>query len=175
MSEIPLDGEHIRTYLGEVADELSSTGPQHTLIIVGGALLAWHGLRDATLDVDTIRAIDAEVIEAVHRVADRHGLAPRWVNAAAASFRPVTFDVERCEVLVDDRRLRVLGAPFDQVFVMKLYAGRAQDDADMVRMWPLTGFQSPGEAEALYWEAYPHAPEDEYLGDYIAQIALRAR
>lgn len=173
MPETTLDGEHIRNYLDEVAEELGPNG-QHTLVIVGGALLAWHGLRDATVDVDTVRNVDPELAEAVKQVASRHDLAPKWVNASAAKFIPATFDEAACPILMDHPRLRVLGAPFDQVFVMKLYAARAQDDADMVALWPLTGFSSAEQAEALYRQAYPHAPADEHLADYIAAIADRA-
>ena len=45
----PLTGHHIRLYLSEVADAMEPIGPQHTLILVGGSLLAWHGLREGNL------------------------------------------------------------------------------------------------------------------------------
>ena len=53
MFDRPLDAAHIKQYLTEVAETLDDD-QQHTLIIVGGALLAWHGLRDATHDVDSV-------------------------------------------------------------------------------------------------------------------------
>jgi hypothetical protein len=49
-----LEAARIRAYLEEVADELGSEGPDHEIVIVGGSLLAWHGIRSATFDVDTI-------------------------------------------------------------------------------------------------------------------------
>ena len=57
----PLTGLDIRIYLGEVADAMEPIGPRHTLILVGGSLLAWHGLREATFDVDSVRRLDAEL------------------------------------------------------------------------------------------------------------------
>lgn len=53
MPERLLDAGAIERYLGEVADELPHSGSQRTVIVVGGALLAWHGLREATRDVDS--------------------------------------------------------------------------------------------------------------------------
>lgn len=69
-----LTGDDIRRLLTEVAEELAP--PQRTLVIVGGSLLAWHGLRDATEDVDTIRQLDGGLKAAVAVVATRHDLAP---------------------------------------------------------------------------------------------------
>ncbi|HEY9378579.1 MAG TPA: hypothetical protein VIQ02_15995 [Jiangellaceae bacterium] len=42
------------------------------------------------------------------------------MNDSAAAFLPATFEPDECEALLDRRTLRVLGAPFDQVFLMKL-------------------------------------------------------
>ncbi len=52
-SGVPLGGEEIRSHLQEVAAQLGGKGPKHTLVLVGGALLAWHGLRDTTRDGET--------------------------------------------------------------------------------------------------------------------------
>ena len=61
--------------VGEVAEVLPPTGPRQTIVVVGGSL--WPctaGVR--TLDVDTVRAINQQLREAVARVARRHDLAP---------------------------------------------------------------------------------------------------
>ena len=71
--------------------------------MVGGSLLAWHGLRDATRDIDSIRRLDVELREAVRRVAARHDLAYDWLNDHSEAFAPFGFDVEACEVLLDTR------------------------------------------------------------------------
>jgi hypothetical protein len=173
--EVPLASADIRRYLDEVAAALEPAGRQHTLVLVGGSLLALHGLRDTTADVDTIGTLDDELHAAVAVVAVRHGLAPKWLNASAAAFTPATFSVADCDLLLEHPRLRVLGAPWPQVFVMKLFAGRAQDRDDLVAIWPRAGFTSPTAAAALYREAYPHEREDEYLVDYIRAIADEAQ
>jgi hypothetical protein len=75
----PLDSVAIGRYLHEVADELPADA-QHTVIVVGGALLALHGLRDSTRDVDSVQRLDEQLAAAVARVAGRHDLAPKWLN-----------------------------------------------------------------------------------------------
>ena len=174
MPDVPLSGADIHRYLAEVAAALEPAGPAYTLVLVGGALMALHGLRETTADVDTIGRLDDELGAAVAVVADRHGLARRWLNASAAAFTPATFSEAGCELLLEHPRLRVLGAPWHQVFVMKLFAGRAQDRDDLVTIWPHARFASPPEAAAMYHEAYPHLEHDPYLVDFIQAIADEA-
>lgn len=167
MSEVPLDFGQIDRYVVEVAAELPPGGPQHVLIVVGGALMAWHGLRDTTTDVDSVRRIDDELREAVERVAERRGLAPRWVNDSAAGYLPATLREDECERILDEPQLLVLGAPLEQVFLMKLYSTRATDSDDLGTLWPACGFESPEHAVERFYEAYPHAPVDEFLADWV--------
>lgn len=68
-------GERIRGLLIEVADLLPTGRPQENVLIVGGSLLAWHGLRLGTQDVDSSIRIDDPLRESVRVVAERHGLA----------------------------------------------------------------------------------------------------
>ncbi len=98
MTDRPLDAGDITALLAEVADELADE-PRRRIVVVGGALLALHGLREATRDVDSTTAVDDDLRAAVARVAARHGLAPAWLNDRARPFRPVTFDEAECEVL----------------------------------------------------------------------------
>jgi hypothetical protein len=56
---------------------------------------------------------------------------------------------------------------------MKLYAARAVDYDDMVALWPLSGFKSAVDAVQRYWDAYPNAPEDEFLIAYVTEISER--
>jgi hypothetical protein len=74
--DIPLNASQIHAYLSEVADALPPTGPRHTIVVVGGSLLALRGLRQSTLDVDTVARIEAELADAVAAVARVHDLAP---------------------------------------------------------------------------------------------------
>lgn len=80
----PLDAATISQYVTEVAEALPVAGDRHVVIVAGGALLAWRGLREATRDVDSIRRLDDELRAAIEKVARRHGLAPRWLNDSAA-------------------------------------------------------------------------------------------
>jgi hypothetical protein len=171
--DIPLSANQILGYLREVAQELGPTGPRHQIVVVGGSLLAVHGLRQSTLDVDTVRRIEQEVRDAVEQVARVHGLAPAWLNDASAPFRPQTFVEQDCDILLDQGRLLVLGAPLRQAFVMKLFASRvrSRDYDDMVVLWPKCRFDSAEQAVELYRAAYPHEVEDPYLVEYVRGLA----
>ena len=134
----PLGGQEIRALINEVAARLDPMGPRHSVVIVGGSLLAWHGLRQTTEDVDSVRHLGAELRRAVASVASDHGLSPSGLNVNAASLIPATFDPRECEVFLDHPRLLVLGAPLRDVFVMKIYRGSPNDLDGMVAMWPRT-------------------------------------
>jgi hypothetical protein len=138
----PLSGDEIKTLIAAVAERLDPNGDQHVLIIVGGSLLAWNGMRGTTDDVDSVSRLNEELRTAVEKVALENDLAPDWLNANAAPFRPNSLDVKACDQLLDHPRLLVLGAPIREVFLMKMYRAWPNDQADMVTMWPHTGFTS---------------------------------
>ncbi|CAN5598789.1 hypothetical protein BH10ACT2_BH10ACT2_00750 [soil metagenome] len=159
-----LDGDAIKRLVTEVADELA--GPeQRTIVVVGGSLLAWHGLRKTTRDVDSIRPIDDDLRDGVRRVAERHGLTVDWLNDRSVAFAPVGFDVASCEVLFEHPRLRALGAPFRDVFLMKLRRGDPQDLIDMRVLWPYVQdrFATAADVVDAFFEAFPSEPDDEFL------------
>jgi hypothetical protein len=172
VSDITLSGEDIRTYLNEVAETLPA-GTRHMLVMVGGSLLAWHGLRASTYDVDSVLALDEALREAVAQVAQSRHLARQWLNDRARPFAPQTLRQQDCEVLLDHPALLVLGAPLGQVFLMKLDASRVRssDVEDMITLWPHCGFTSPQDVVDQYYEAYPLASPDEYLAEYVEDIA----
>jgi hypothetical protein len=118
--------------------------------------------------------LDRQLVDAAGVVAARHGLRAHWLNDSARAFLPATLDEAACDVLVDHPRLRVLGAPVEQVFVMKLFAGRVRDNDDLIAMWDSCRFASPAAAVELYERAYPAAVEDPYLLDHITTIARLA-
>jgi hypothetical protein len=99
VSDPALSGADIAGLLREVADELPSAH-HRTIVVVGGALLALHGLRGATRDVDTVTPVDKDLGDAVRRVADRHGLAPKWLNDRARPYLPASFNARDCETLL---------------------------------------------------------------------------
>ena len=110
-----LDADAIRGLLNEVADELEAMvqpgSERAEVVVVGGAMLALHGLRSATHDVDSVRPVPVTLAAAVATVADRHGLAPRWLNDRARGFLPVTFEVSECTWSSTGRRSSSSGRP----------------------------------------------------------------
>lgn len=165
-----LNRTRIDQYLRELAEILTPEGAPEVVLVVGGALLAHYEIREGTRDVDSARQISEELKTATAVVAERHGLAPDWLNARAAAFRPRTLDEADCDVLLEQGRLLVLAAPIDQVFLMKLNSTRSADHADLVLAWPYTSFETAEEAVDAYWRAFPEAPEDGYLTAYVDDI-----
>lgn len=170
-----LSRAQIAQYLRELAELLGDKGSLEKVIVVGGALLAHYGIRVGTRDVASAYQLDEELQTAAAEVAKRHDLAPDWLNARAAPFRPVTLDESDCEVILEHGRLLVLAAPVDQVFLMKMNSARATDQADLVLTWPHTRFGTAEEVVTAYWEAFPEAPDDEYLFGYVDGIISEAK
>jgi hypothetical protein len=170
-----LSGKQIRQLLGEV-DEQLAPGRQATVLIFGGSLLAWHGLRQATEDVDSSVRLDAELKKAVRTVSARHGLAADWLNDHSAPWHPATLRLEDCDVLVEHPQLRVLGAPLASVFLMKLNRSQPQDVTDMIALWPLVAdaFPTARAATDAYYRAFPNEVHDEYLSAQVVDVARRA-
>jgi hypothetical protein len=90
MASRPLSGTEIRTLVQEVAERLDPKGKRHVLIIVGGSLLAWRGLRETTEDVDSVRLIDDEVRSAVASVAAAYRLIGSTPTLPCSSRRRLT-------------------------------------------------------------------------------------
>jgi len=167
-----LGRDEIVEHLDAVAELLAGQAtPRVVLVVVGGAYLALHGLRESTADVDTVTRIDASIRAAVETVAAQRDLRPNWLNDDALAYAPIGLTAEACEVLHEHPNLLVLGPPADFVFLMKLYAARAPDYDDMVALWPSCTFASAGDAVERFVEAYPHAPHDQHLAEFIAGIA----
>jgi Nucleotidyltransferase of unknown function (DUF6036) len=175
-SDRPLSRSEIVDLIQEVAIELGDEGVRHIIIVVGGSLLAWHDLRDSTVDVDSIRRIAPDLAAAVEVVASRHDLAPQWMNHRSAMFTPQTLDESSCQVLLDTPRLLVLGLPLRDAFVMKLFASRtrSRDYEDLVSLWPHSGFASARDAVEAMYEAYPATPDDPHLESFVEQIGEEA-
>ncbi|GAA1161232.1 hypothetical protein GCM10009630_69430 [Kribbella jejuensis] len=166
-----LGKREILGYLREVADELAIRNLTCRLVVAGGSYLALHDLRESTADIDSLTKLTAEVRAVVRRIADRHGLRTDWLNDAASAFAPIGLDPEECEVLYQHSNLTILGPSPGQVFLMKLFAGRAPDHDDMTVLWPSTGFADVRSAVDAYYLAYPFEEHDPYLVDYVQEIA----
>jgi hypothetical protein len=57
---------------------------------------------------------------------------------------------------------------------MKLYAARVSDYEDMIALWPSCSFNSAADAAEGFDRAYPHAPDDPGLAEYVKRIARTA-
>jgi hypothetical protein len=60
------------------------------------------------------------------------------------------------------------------VFLMKMYRGLSNNLDDMIAMWPLIGFTDAHELVDAFMMAYPHAPQDEHLAQFVIDIARHA-
>lgn len=171
----PLDRAAIQANLAALGDRLAANGLQARLLVVGGSYLALNGLRDSTIDVDTVTRLDAEVKAAIEAVAAERGLDPSWLNDRAAAFAPSTSPGES-ELLFAHGSLVVLGPSPDFVFLSKVERGKQRDFDDLVVLWPRTSFGTPQAAVDAFYLAYPRIDPDTdpHLVGYIERVAARA-
>lgn len=165
------DRAELEALFAELAVELHRLGVTAEVVMVGGAWMLWHSQRASTRDVDSARQLDNDLADAIERVGSRHELMKGWLNDRAAPFWPATSAYEACARVFEHEALIVRTPSPEIMFVMKLYRADAQDREDLILLWPLCRFTDPAEAAVAFRDAYPHAPEDEYLADYIADIA----
>ena len=78
----PLGWNEIEAHLVEVGIELERRCLTRSIIVVGGAYVAYHGARASTTDVDTIYELDDELRGAVATVAEQ----PTSVQGAWTAF-----------------------------------------------------------------------------------------
>ncbi|MCB0963107.1 MAG: hypothetical protein KDA98_07365 [Acidimicrobiales bacterium] len=169
------DRGDLEALFADLGQELGRLGATAEIIVVGGSWLLWHADRAATRDVDSARRLEPELTEAARRVAARHAVDEGWLDDGAAAFWPANADLlGDCTIAYEAGGLVVKMAPASVVFVMKLYRATPQDHEDMVTLWPSCEFTSPEDAAAAFEHAYPHAPDDEFLANYIGEIAQEA-
>ena len=80
------DRRVLQALFDEFGADLTETGAQAEIVMVGGSWLLWHTRRAATFDVDSGRRLDGRLVEAARRVSDRHDLARDWLNDHASGF-----------------------------------------------------------------------------------------
>jgi hypothetical protein len=168
------DRGELEALFDELASELGRLRVAADVVMVGGAWLLWHAQRVATRDVDNARRLGPQLSKAIDAVGQRHDLRSGWLNDAAAAFWPAGASLEDASVVYDRESLVVRAPAPEVVFVMKLYRADPQDREDMVLLWPMCGFASPEDAVGAFEAAYPHAPEDEHLVEYVRAIATDA-
>jgi hypothetical protein len=143
--------------------------------VVGGAYLALRELRVSTDDIDTVTRLSKELTEVIEELTDRQDLAPDWLNDHASPYKPRGLTIEQCELVFEQKPLRVYLPPEATIFLMKLAAARSdpteQDRKDMIVLWPRCRFRSPADVVQRFFDAYPAEVEDPYLEKYVAEIA----
>jgi hypothetical protein len=117
------------------------------------------------------RRFTSDLTEVVQRIGARHDLSPTWLNDNAAAYWPMWASFGDCEIVYQRGALTVRTPSSDVIFVMKLYRADPQDREDMISLWPLCTFATPDDAARAFRDAYPQAPEDEHLADFIRDIA----
>ena len=168
------DRAELETLFDELNRELIALGTAAHVVMVGGAWMLWHSRRLSTRDIDSARKLPSGVAESVKAIAERHDLSEQWLNDSAAAFWPTTAPYDDCEIVYQQPALEVRVPDPEVIFVMKLYRADPQDREDLVSLWPLCDFTDPEAAARAFQDAYPHSPEDEFLPDYIAQVAREA-
>ncbi len=162
--------DELTALFDELAEELAGFSVLVEVLMVGGSWLLWFGEREATRDVDSARPLSAEVAAAIARVAERHDIDPDWLNDKAVPFLPHNFDTAACTTVYQHDALVVQIPSAETIFLMKLHRAGAPDREDMITIWSRCAFTGPDEVVANFFEAYPHAPEDPHLGEYVAAI-----
>ena len=77
-----------------------------------------------------------------------------------------------CETVLEAGGLRVLVPQPDIIVLMKISAGgRTPNDAlDLRALWAAARFNTPDEAVAAFYAAYPHEENDPHLADWIHTV-----
>lgn len=163
--------DDLEALFDELAEELVPLGISAEIVMVGGAWMLWHSQRLSTRDVDSARRFDSDLREAIDRIGARHDLSERWLNDDAAPFWPSNASYDDCELIYEAPALSVRSPGPNVIFVMKLLRADPQDREDLVVLWPSCSFSDANDAAKAFRIAYPHAPEDEHLADYIADVA----
>ena len=131
-------------------------------------------LKPITRVIDSITHLETVTKQAIVEIGQQHGYAPDWLNDQAAAFRPIGLTTQDCTIVFDHPTLTVLGPSPDWIFLMKLYAGRTIDHQDLTRLWPLTNFTTTNKVIQQFRNAYPSAPDDPYLAEYVDTIRHQA-
>lgn len=140
-------------------------GPQVqpvSVVIVGGSALMLRNLtsRPATHDVDVLAADSA-----VSQILARYPAVNGMVSAHADEI-PYNFEDRLVRILPDTRAIAYLTPSLEDLAIMKLYAWRPNDEADLT---------SPAVLEALNWELLDHLVFDEDEAKAAALVERRYR
>lgn len=169
-----LDNESAKAAIVELANVIPASGPDIQLVVVGGMAMIWHGLRQASQDIDVALGLDRDLVQAAHTVQQRLDLPPGWLNASASGYAP-HIDINECHSIMRAGRITVFVPPVRVLFAMKVTSHREIDQADATALWPRCRFVDAAEARAYVQDRYPTAPLSDATLAAISDAAQQPR
>lgn len=124
-----LSADDFRFLFGELADELARRGIRGEVHLAGGAAMCMAYHSDALSgDADAQFSPDGPMVEAIHAVADAHGVPRSWLNnQASVYFSP---HASPGATIFERPFLSVMVTPPEHLAAMKLLAARPTRDRD---------------------------------------------
>ncbi|MDE0604812.1 MAG: DUF6036 family nucleotidyltransferase [bacterium] len=163
------DAERLKALFDEVDAELGDGEPIRVVACGGAVMIFKYNIR-RTNDVDVIsEPFPLELHQATEAVAQRRGLAERWMNEAAKISVPRI--APRLETVYQGRRLEVLSPGPHFLLAMKLAAGRDRDLPDAAMLMDEIGFANAEEVLDLIEEAWGHTQLSTAV-EYFAREAF---
>ena len=155
-----LGREDIRALLDDLSAELAARGARAELFLVGGAALAVaYDATRATRDLDAVFIPTDIVRQAAAAVAEHRGLTEDWLNDAVKGFLPGPGPDPDAQRFYSSDSLIVDVASPRYLLAMKLFAARAEIDADdIILLYRNLGFTTVDEGLDLVEQAYPGRP-----------------
>ena len=174
-NQIRLNAALITSLLTELAETVQET-EQVTIVLVGGAPLSLLGLRDSTLDIDSITPLNRALKTSIAEIAKVRGLPHNWLNDSARAYAPENSRRHDEFVFLETPRLKVIGLSLADIFLMKLARASARDISDMRILWPhvAANFVTSTNVVRDFYRLFPTEPMDEFLEDFVDAVIAGA-
>lgn len=154
--ERKLNADDLRSLFGDLAEELSRRGVRGEVHLAGGAAMSLEYHSDLLSgDADAQFAPDGPMIEAVHAVAAKRGLARSWLNNQASVYFSAL--AKPGKTVFAHPNLVVMVTPADHLAAMKLLASRAtRDRDDLLLLVDYLGWTRRDDLIAAVRDYFPH-------------------
>lgn len=130
----------------------------HIYVIGGAAMALGFDNRRHTMDVDAlIESGHGPMVDAVRRIARRHGWPETWLNEEAVPALPRAPD-GRARTVYGDRNLVVTAASAEHLLAMKVRAACPKDRKDIAFLAKRLRLSSAREVFDLHDEVFPSTP-----------------